>query len=456
MSFLSVFVHNTVSIVVSLVYVVFVGMAVLKILPANPRKYGLCRIALATVCKVSVILLATVFYKKGLLAYIFNNILLAYVLLIGNALCVCLVFREKFRRCWGITLFTQIVVEYSGTLSFLIFTDRPLVLNIPEERRVYMLVNYGVGPGVFFLLLYLLYKMKIGDAYRRWLEHGEFWSRGMICLSVYPILFYGATDLLMGSGVSRNVSWGITLLMLFAALVLFHHMGMEEWQRREFASQQIILQQQDVYIKTLEGMQEEMRRFRHDYKNMMSGLYLTAREGELAKTHCFIQEMTEDFDSQIGDRIRQMGQLGNVCMTEVKGLLLTKLVQMQRDGTVCELEVMHPFQGTRCRITDLCRCLGILIDNAMEEVRGREDARVHIMISSQEGYTTFRVKNRLYHTVDVHEIWQRGYSTKGADRGLGLASYRKILADYEDVLTATAVQEGYFIQEFKVREQNGK
>ncbi len=456
MSFLSVFVHNTVSIVVSLVYVVFVGMAVLKILPANPRKYGLCRIALATVCKVSVILLATVFYKKGLLAYIFNNILLAYVLLIGNALCVCLVFREKFRRCWGITLFTQIIVEYSGTLSFLIFTDRPLVLNIPEERRVYMLVNYGVGPGVFFLLLYLLYKMKIGDAYRRWLEHGEFWSRGMICLSAYPILFYGATDLLMGSGVSRNVSWGITLLMLFAALVLFHHMGMEEWQRREFASQQIILQQQDVYIKTLEGMQEEMRRFRHDYKNMMSGLYLTAREGELAKTHCFIQEMTEDFDSQIGDRIRQMGQLGNVCMTEVKGLLLTKLVQMQRDGTVCELEVMHPFRGTRCRITDLCRCLGILIDNAMEEVRGREDARVHIMISSQGGYTTFRVKNRLYHTVDVHEIWQRGYSTKGADRGLGLASYRKILADYEDVLTATAVQEGYFIQEFKVREQNGK
>ncbi len=455
MSFLSVFVHNTVSIVVSLVYVVFVGMAVLKILPANPRKYGLCRIALATVCKVSLILLATVFYKKGLLAYIFNNILLAYVLLIGNALCVCLVFREKFRRCWGITLFTQIVVEYSGTLSFLIFTDRPLVLNIPEERRVYMLVNYGVGPGAFFLLLYLLYKMKVGDAYRRWLEHGEFWSRGMICLSVYPILFYGATDLLMGSGVSRNVSWGITLLMLFAALVLFHHMGMEEWQRREFASQQIILQQQDVYIKTLEGMQEEMRRFRHDYKNMMSGLYLTAREGELAKTHCFIQEMTEDFDSQIGDRIRQMGQLGNVCMTEVRGLLLTKLVQMQRDGTVCELEVMHPFQGTRCRTTDLCRCLGILIDNAMEEVRGREDARVHIMISSQEGYTTFRVKNRLYHTVDVHEIWQRGYSTKGADRGLGLASYRKILADYEDVLTATAVQEGYFIQEFKVREQNG-
>lgn len=456
MSFISVFAHNTVASVVSLVCVVFVGMAVLKILPADPRKCGLCRIALAMVCQGLGIFIATVFYKQGLLVHIFNSILLLYLQLIVNAFCVGLIFREKFRRCWGIVLFTGIVLEYSGTLSFLIFTDRALALSIPEERRVYMLVNYGVGPGAFFLLLYLLYKMKVGDAYRRWLEHGEFWSRGMICLSAYPILIYGPADLLMGSGVSRNVSLGIMLLMLSVALVLFHHMGMEEWQRREFASQQIILQQQDVYIKTLEGMQEEMRRFRHDYKNMMSGLYLTAREGELAKTHCFIQEMTEDFDSQIGDRIRQMGQLGNVCMTEVKGLLLTKLAQMQRDGTVCELEVMHPFQGTRCRTTDLCRCLGILIDNAMEEVRGREDARVHIMISSQEGYTTFRVKNRLYHTIDVHKIWQQGYSTKGADRGLGLASYRKILAGYEDVLPATAVQEGYFIQEFKVREQSGK
>ena len=188
----------------------------------------------------------------------------------------------------------------------------------------------------------------------------------------------------------------------------------------------------------------------------MSGLCLTVKEGELTEAGRFLLEMTEDFDSQIGGQIRQMGHLSNVCITEVKGLLLAKLAQMQREGTACELEVMRPFQQTRLRTTDLCRCLGVLIDNAMEEVRGQEGARVHIMISSQEGYTTFRVKNRLYHSVDVHRIWQQGYSTKGADRGIGLASYRKILEGYEDVLPATAVQEGYFIQEFKVRERNGK
>ncbi len=64
------------------------------------------------------------------------------------------------------------------------------------------------------------------------------------------------------------------------------------------------------------------------------------------------------------------------------------------------------------------------------------------------------MKNRLYHDIDFHRIWQQGYSTRGEDRGIGLASYRKILEGYENVLPATSVQDGYFVQEFKVQERN--
>ncbi len=454
MSFLGAFVYNMIAITTGLVSVVFVGMAVLKVLPVGRRRFGLWRGAFAAACLVLVAWVAAYFYKKGLLSNFFVSILVDYLQLIVYAWCVNLLFRVKFRKCWGIVLFEEWVRESANVLAFISFTDRPLVLSIPEERRTYLFLGTVVMMAIFLLLLFVLYKMKVADAYRQWVEYRNIWSRGIICLSTYPSLFYGVIGILMGGGASRNVSMGITLLMLAVVLVLFHHMGMEAWQRREFAAQELILQQQDVYIKTLEGMQEEVRRFQHDYKNMISGLYQTA--GEHTEVSRFLQEMTEDFDSQIGGQIRQMGQLSNVHITEVKGLLLAKLAQMQREGTACELEVMRPFQQTRLRTTDLCRCLGVLIDNAMEEVRGQEGARVHIMISSQEGYTTFRVKNRLYHSVDVHRIWQQGYSTKGADRGIGLASYRKILEGYEDVLPATAVQEGYFIQEFKVRERNGK
>ena len=111
-----------------------------------------------------------------------------------------------------------------------------------------------------------------------------------------------------------------------------------------------------------------MRRFRHDFKNMMSGMYLQAREGDLDAVQSYIQEMTADFDMQVGSQIRLMNQLANIHMAEVKGLFLEKLKEMQKQRISCELEVLKPFAGTAVRGTDLCRCLGILLDNAMEEV----------------------------------------------------------------------------------------
>ena len=79
----------------------------------------------------------------------------------------------------------------------------------------------------------------------------------------------------------------------------------------------------------------------------------------------------------------------------MKGLLLAKAEEMKKERIEFDLKVFRPFVKTAMKRTDLCRCLGILLDNAMDEVRGKERAKVSLMISSQEGVTTFRVKNAL-------------------------------------------------------------
>ena len=55
------------------------------------------------------------------------------------------------------------------------------------------------------------------------------------------------------------------------------------------------MQQQNAYIESLEKLQSEMRRFRHDYKNMMSGMYLQAKEGNMEAVQNFIQDMKIGF-----------------------------------------------------------------------------------------------------------------------------------------------------------------
>ena len=38
-----------------------------------------------------------------------------------------------------------------------------------------------------------------------------------------------------------------------------------------------------MYVESLEDLQRDMRAFRHDYKNMLSCMYLSVSEGEVEK-----------------------------------------------------------------------------------------------------------------------------------------------------------------------------
>ena len=56
------------------------------------------------------------------------------------------------------------------------------------------------------------------------------------------------------------------------------------------------------------------------------------------------------------------------------------------------------------------------------------------------------------HIHDFQKIWQHGYSTRGSGRGIGLASYKKILEHYDNAFSLTTVSDGYFVQELKIQE----
>ena len=289
-----------------------------------------------------------------------------------------------------------------------------------------------------------------------WMERKESKKVSIIFISLYPILSEILYYMVQIGERVGNDNAVVSLLYLLIVFIIFGYAGRQEMQKKQIQTQQISMQQQNAYIESLEKLQSEMRRFRHDYKNMMSGMYLQAKEGNMEAVQNFIQDMTSDFDYQVGEQIRRLTQLGNIHMLEVKGLLLGKMEKMQQEQISCELEVLRPFDRTRLRTTDLCRCLGILIDNAIDEVQGKKDKKpkpqIHIMISSQEECTTFQVRNPLYSNIDFHKIWQQGYSTRGADRGIGLASYKSILEHYENVFSLTTIKDGYFVQELKIQE----
>ena len=56
------------------------------------------------------------------------------------------------------------------------------------------------------------------------------------------------------------------------------------------------------YIRNLESVQQDVRIFRHDFKNRMAGIRLRADEGDLEAVQEFLAEVTGDFEKKVGEK----------------------------------------------------------------------------------------------------------------------------------------------------------
>lgn len=452
MAFWEIVCANLWSIGLQIIFMVCTMRVLLGRIPNRGRKHRVKSVMLAFFLCALLSSLGAVCYLNGIwkLKFDVGQILWEYFVVACWTFFAGFVYGIPVTVGWITVLLGELLGSYGSLLANLFAYGKSYHLDIPQERREYLFWFLVISPACMFFCLFLV--RKLGKSYRQWVERENRKKSILFLISIYPVL--SRLIIWMAAFCARweseNLLASLSLILMFHLVLVY--VGRDEQQKERIAQQQVSLMQQNAYIEKMEKIQSEVRRFRHDFKNMMAGMYLHAEEGDLEALQDFIQEMTEDFDRQAGSQIQLMNQLANVHVTELKGLLLEKLAQMQKEGILCELEVFRPLEGTRMRTVDLCRCLGILLDNAVEEVCGKKDGCIHVMISSQKGCTTFRVKNTLYGTVDLHRLGIEGYSAKGSGRGIGLSSYRRILDKYDFVLSATTVRDGYFIQEFKIQE----
>ncbi len=242
---------------------------------------------------------------------------------------------------------------------------------------------------------------------------------------------------------------GMAMLMVLLVLLLLHLSGKEE-SRRKIQYQESMILQQQIYVEHLEQMQKEMRIFRHDYKNTLTGMYLYAKEGDAEKIQEILEKLEIDFDQKIGEKIHAATQIGNIHMPEMKSLVLSKLTKMKKIEIACRLEVLYPIDGFAMDVWDYNRCLGILLDNAIEAAAVQPEPYVELQLVYEGGYFTTRVANPWNQEADLAHMWDEGYSTKGVQRGMGLSNYKRILEHYPQAVSVTSCENQVFVQELTV------
>lgn len=209
-------------------------------------------------------------------------------------------------------------------------------------------------------------------------------------------------------------------------------------------------QQLKISLETIQELSQELRRFRHNYLNILHGLggYIENDEWEELKKY-YAEIVAES--RKINNNIFSIQKIKSYALL---GLLSAKIKEAQARNINIKLEVFGEIDNLEIKTSELCEVLGIYLDNAIEAAEFSQEKEIKIIFLEEDDFVTIIIENSCADVPDMSKIL-KGYSSKGEGRGFGLIIARQILSKYKDIVFNTYLKENnYFRQEIVIPKTN--
>ena len=227
----------------------------------------------------------------------------------------------------------------------------------------------------------------------------------------------------------RGIVAFIYLILLFVFLFYLNFRHGQEQKNELLRNQEMELAALENCSKHVESLYQEVRSFRHDYANVLMSLKVGIDQGNLDDIKKIYNEITANSTKLVKNNKFDLTRLANIIDSGVKSFMSAKFLQAKNQGIAISLEVAEKMENPSMPLIYYIRILSILFDNAIEAALESETPEISVANFYQDGNFVFMIENSTKEkSVDLTKIFERGYSTKGENRGLGLAT----LMDFQD------------------------
>jgi two-component system sensor histidine kinase AgrC len=199
------------------------------------------------------------------------------------------------------------------------------------------------------------------------------------------------------------------------------------------------------YTLELETLYDDMRKFKHDYINMLASMASYLEEDNIPALKVIFNEKIIPLGEKLMHDDLRLGRLSYLEQVELKGIISSKCLYAQELGISVFIDIVEPIT-LDMDIIDLCRVMGIWLDNAIEAARESDNPMIKIGIIKKESTTYVVVSNSVKSMPPLYKLREKGFSTKGDRRGIGLQSVREVLNTYDYIVNDLVFEAGEFRQ----------
>jgi len=369
------------------------------------------------------------------------------VVLVAFALLTYFIYRLNFIESFALSLIS-VLVTVLGDFALLFFFVNFLKLDyFGLDHPFYMgIANLSF---LFFTILIIIVKQIIqGKKYKSKISTKFFFLSSIvfiviICtLNLYfnkQIISTNPTFVIIFNLIAFSIYFLVCLFLVLSYFSLNRQALLMEQQAKEY--EQLI-----EYTQIIESLYQDIRNQKHDFLNVLFSLKGYIDSGRLDElTSYYYNSVLKEYRESPQNHI--VSSLNFVKQTGLKGILSYKLNQAVSMGLKVYVNIFSEVWFKDMDIIDLCKVVGILIDNAIEASVESQMKELHIGIETCDGSTSIVIANTYLNEPNMSQLFKRGVSSKGKNRGLGLCNVKNILAQYPSVFLKTTVDQNLFFQE---------
>ena len=347
-----------------------------------------------------------------------------------------------------------------GILAIFSIKLNPLTMTSPSLGILIVMMTEVIIPPIFYYLVSKWLNIDISNV-RKTLKN-YLSARALRLVNVALLIFYPGMECFAAltpfedMSTNRNIYRAaifVYFIFLFIFLFYLNFRHGQEQKNELLRNQEMELAALENYSKHVESLYQEVRSFRHDYANVLMSLKVGIDQGNLDDIKKIYDEIMADSTHLVKNNKFDLTRLANIADSGVKSLMSAKFLQAENQGIEISLEVSEKMGTPKIPLISYIRILSILFDNAIEGALESAEPKISVANFYQDGDFAFMIENSTKEkSVDLTKIFERGYSTKGENRGLGLATLMDFQDDYENLSVETRSSDYTFTQVVRIFE----
>ena len=240
----------------------------------------------------------------------------------------------------------------------------------------------------------------------------------------------------------------IVLIALYSAAASYIILSRQKAYRLEIEYQALI----DT-LQEYEEMLDNQRKSNHENKNQLLSIkgLANAKNIELNKyLDTIIKEKYED------DKLL-IGTTKKIPAGGLRGLIYSKILFMKKNNIHFEINTSKDLTKYALLKTNvatnqqLCKIIGVFIDNAIETVTLLPLKNIGISLLVDEDQLIIKISNNYYGTLDLTRLGNHNFTTKGQKHGYGLGLVKDIVNNNNIFINEKYINGNIFTQVIKVK-----